>query len=173
LNNWQNDQFVPRYRIDDKAEAQKLTPIYTNGRHTYGYPVVIQGMNLEKPTDKNHRAKINVVIDIEKAPQYIKIARDYKHRNSQRQYSIYKFHSVAQTADGIRYPIYVKVEPKGITIKSSGGTYVVTEYGRSDRRDKAENSTIPELFELLYTAQNFQDQLRGVPDSKFRDSNIL
>lgn len=173
LNNWQNDQFVPRYRIDDKAEAQKLTPIYTNGRHTYGYPVVIQGMNLEKPTDKNHRAKINVVIDPEKAPQYIKIARDYKHRNSQRQYSIYKFHSVAQTADGIRYPIYVKVEPKGITIKSSGGTYMVTEYGRSDRRDKAENSTIPELFELLYTAQNFQDQLRGVPDSKFRDSNIL
>lgn len=173
LNNWQNDQFVPRYRIDDKAEAQKLTPIYTNGRHTYGYPVVIQGMNLEKPTDKNHRAKINVVIDLEKAPQYIKIARDYKHRNSQRQYSIYKFHSVAQTADGIRYPIYVKVEPKGITIKSSGGTYMVTEYGRSDRRDKAENSTIPELFELLYTAQNFQDQLRGVPDSKFRDSNIL
>lgn len=173
LNNWQNDQFVPTYRIDDKAEAQKLTPIYTNGRHTYGYPVVIQGMNLEKPTDKNHRAKINVVIDLEKAPQYIKIARDYKHRNSQRQYSIYKFHSVAQTADGIRYPIYVKVEPKGITIKSSGGTYMVTEYGRSDRRDKAENSTIPELFELLYTAQNFQDQLRGVPDSKFRDSNIL
>lgn len=173
LNNWQNDQFVPRYRIDDKAGAQKLTPIYTNGRHTYGYPVVIQGMNLEKPTDKNHRAKINVVIDLEKAPQYIKIARDYKHRNSQRQYSIYKFHSVAQTADGIRYPIYVKVEPKGITIKSSGGTYMVTEYGRSDRRDKAENSTIPELFELLYTAQNFQDQLRGVPDSKFRDSNIL
>lgn len=173
LNNWQNDQFVPRYRIDDKAGAQKLTPIYTNGRHTYGYPVVIQGMNLEKPTDKNHRAKINVVIDPEKAPQYIKIARDYKHRNSQRQYSIYKFHSCAQTADGTRYPIYVKVEPKGITIKSSGGTYMVTEYGRSDRRDKAENSTIPELFELLYTAQNFQDQLRGVPDSKFRDSNIL
>lgn len=173
LNNWQNDQFVPRYRVDDKAEQKKLTPIYTNGRHTYGYPVVIQGMNLEKPTDKNHRAKINVVIDPEKAPQYIKIARDYKHRNSQRQYSIYKFHSVAQTDDGIRYPIYVKVEPKGITIKSSGGTYMVTEYGRSDRRDKAENSTIPELFELLYTAQNFQDQLRGVPDSKFRDSNIL
>lgn len=173
LNNWQNDQFVPRYRIDDKAEAQKLTPIYTNGRHTYGYPVVIQGMNLEKPTDKNHRAKINVVIDPGKAPQYIKIARDYKHRNSQRQYSIYKFHSVAQTVDGIKYPVYVKVEPKGITIKSSGGTYMVTEYGRSDRRDKAEGSTIPELFELLYTAQNFQDQLRGVPDSKFRDSNIL
>lgn len=173
LNNWQNDQFVPRYRIDDKAEAQKLTPIYTNGRHTYGYPVVIQGMNLEKPTDKNHRAKINVVIDPGKAPQYIKIARDYKHRNSQRQYSIYKFHSVAQTVDGIKYPVYVKVEPKGITIKSSGGTYMITEYGRSDRRDKAEGSTIPELFELLYTAQNFQDQLRGVPDSKFRDSNIL
>lgn len=173
LNNWQNDQFVPRYRIDDKAEAQKLTPIYTNGRHTYGYPVVIQGMNLEKPTDKNHRAKINVVIDPGKAPQYIKIARDYKHRNSQRQYSIYKFHSVAQTVDGIKYPVYVKVEPKGITIKSSGGTYMVTEYGRSDRRDKAESSTIPELFELLYTAQNFQDQLRGVPDSKFKDSNIL
>lgn len=173
LNNWQNDQFVPRYRIDDKAEAQKLTPIYTNGRHTYGYPIVIQGMNLEKPTDKNHRAKINVVIDLGKAPQYIKIARDYKHRNSQRQYSIYKFHSVAQTVDGIKYPVYVKVEPKGITIKSSGGTYMVTEYGRSDRRDKAEGSTIPELFELLYTAQNFQDQLRGVPDSKFRDSNIL
>ena len=173
LNNWQNDQFVPRYRIDDKAEAQKLTPIYTNGRHTYGYPVVIQGMNIEKSTDKNHIPKVNVVIDPEKAPQYIKIARDYKHRNSQRQYSIYKFHSVAQTADGIRYPIYVKVEPKGITIKSSGGTYMVTEYGRSDRLDKAEGSTIPELFELLYTAQNFQDQLRGVPDSKFRDSNIL
>ena len=173
LNNWQNDQFVPRYRIDDKAEAQKLTPIYTNGRHTYGYPVVIQGMNLEKPTDKNHRAKINVVIDPGKAPQYIKIARDYKHRNSQRQYSIYKFHSVAQTADGIRYPIYVKVEPKGITIKSSGGTYMVTEYGRSDRLDKAENSTIPELFELLYTAQNFQDQLRGMPKSDLKDSNIL
>lgn len=173
LNNWQNDQFVPRYRIDDKAEAQKLTPIYTNGRHTYGYPVVIQGMNLEKPTDKNHRAKINVVIDPEKAPQYIKIARDYKHRNSQRQYSIYKFHSVAQTVDGIKYPVYVKVEPKGITIKSSGGTYMVTEYGRSDRLDKAENSTIPELFELLYTAQNFQDQLRGMPKSDLRDSNIL
>ncbi len=173
LNNWQNDQFVPRYRIDDKAEAQKLTPIFTNGRNTYGYPVVIQGMNIEKSTDKNHMPKVNVVIDPEKAPQYIKIARDYKHRNSQRQYSIYKFHSVAQTSDGIRYPVYVKVEPKGITIKSSGGTYMVTEYGRSDRRDKAEGSTIPELFELLYTAQNFQDQLRGVPDSKFRDSNIL
>lgn len=173
LNNWQNDQFVPRYRIDDKAEAQKLTPIFTNGRNTYGYPVVIQGMNIEKSTDKNHIPKVNVVIDPEKAPQYIKIARDYKHRNSQRQYSIYKFHSVAKTSDGIRYPVYVKVEPKGITIKSSGGTYMVTEYGRSDRRDKAEGSTIPELFELLYTAQNFQDQLRGVPDSKFKDSNIL
>ena len=173
LNNWQNDQFVPRYRIDDKAEAQKLTPIFTNGRNTYGYPVVIQGMNIEKSTDKNHMPKVNVVIDPEKAPQYIKIARDYKHRNSQRQYSIYKFHSVAQTSDGIRYPVYVKVEPKGITIKSSGGTYMVTEYGRSDRRDKAEGSTIPELFELLYTAQNFQDQLRGVPDGKFKDSNIL
>lgn len=173
LNNWQNDQFVPRYRIDDKAEQQKLTPIYTDGRNTYGYPVVIQGMNIEKPADKNHMPKVNVVIDPTNAPQYIKITRDYKHRNSQRQYSIYKFHSVAQTADGIRYPIYVKVEPKGITIKSSGGTYMVTEYGRSDRLDKAENSTIPELFELLYTAQNFQDQLRGMPKSDLRDSNIL
>lgn len=173
LNNWQNDQFVPRYRVDDKAEQQKLTPIYTDGRNTYGYPVVIQGMNIEKPADKNHMPKVNVVIDPTKAPQYIKITRDYKHRNSQRQYSIYKFHSVAQTADGIRYPIYVKVEPKGITIKSSGGTYMVTEYGRSDRLDKAENSTIPELFELLYTAQNFQDQLRGMPKSNLRDSNIL
>lgn len=173
LNNWQNDQFVPRYRIDDKAEQQKLTPIYTDGRNTYGYPVVIQGMNIEKSADKNHMPKVNVVIDPTKAPQYIKIPRDYKHRNSQRQYSIYKFHSVAQTADGIRYPIYVKVEPKGITIKSSGGTYMVTEYGRSDRLDKAENSTIPELFELLYTAQNFQDQLRGMPKSDLRDSNIL
>ena len=173
LNNWQNDQFVPRYRVDDKAEQQKLTPIYTDGRNTYGYPVVIQGMNIEKPADKNHMPKVNVVIDPTKAPQYIKITRDYKHRNSQRQYSIYKFHSVAQTADGIRYPIYVKVEPKGITIKSSGGTYMVTEYGRSDRLDKAENSTIPELFELLYTAQNFQDQLRGMPKSDLRDSNIL
>lgn len=173
LNNWQNDQFVPRYRVDDKAEQQKLTPIYTDGRNTYGYPVVIQGMNIEKPADKNHMPKVNVVIDPTNAPQYIKITRDYKHRNSQRQYSIYKFHSVAQTADGIRYPIYVKVEPKGITIKSSGGTYMVTEYGRSDRLDKAENSTIPELFELLYTAQNFQDQLRGMPKSDLRDSNIL
>ena len=173
LNNWQNDQFVPRYRVDDKAEQQKLTPIYTDGRNTYGYPVVIQGMNIEKPADKNHMPKVNVVIDPTKAPQYIKINRDYKHRNSQRQYSIYKFHSVAQTADGIRYPIYVKVEPKGITIKSSGGTYMVTEYGRSDRLDKAENSTIPELFELLYTAQNFQDQLRGMPKSDLKDSNIL
>ena len=173
LNNWQNDQFVPRYRVDDKAEQQKLTPIYTDGRNTYGYPVVIQGMNIEKPADKNNMPKVNVVIDPTKAPQYIKITRDYKHRNSQRQYSIYKFHSVAQTADGIRYPIYVKVEPKGITIKSSGGTYMVTEYGRSDRLDKAENSTIPELFELLYTAQNFQDQLRGMPKSNLRDSNIL
>lgn len=173
LNNWQNDQFVPRYRIDDKAEQQKLTPIYTDGRNTYGYPVVIQGMNIEKPTDKNHMPKVNVVIDPTNAPQYIKITRDYKHRNSQRQYSIYKFHSVAQTVDGIRYPIYVKVEPKGIAIKSSGGTYMVTEYGRSDRRDKAEGSTIPELFELLYTAQNFQDQLRGMPKSDLRDSNIL
>lgn len=173
LNNWQNDQFVPRYRVDDKAEQQKLTPIYTDGRNTYGYPVVIQGMNIEKPADKNHMPKVNVVIDPTKAPQYIKITRDYKHRNSQRQYSIYKFHSVAQTADGIRYPIYVKVEPKGITIKSSGGTYMVTEYGRSDRLDKVENSTIPELFELLYTAQNFQDQLRGMPKSDLRDSNIL
>ena len=173
LNNWQNDQFVPRYRIDDKAEQQKLTPIYTDGRNTYGYPVVIQGMNIEKPADKNHMPKVNVVIDPTNAPQYIKITRDYKHRNSQRQYSIYKFHSVAQTADGIRYPIYVKVEPKGITIKSSGGTYMVTEYGRSDRLDKTENSTIPELFELLYTAQNFQDQLRGMPKSDLRDSNIL
>ena len=173
LNNWQNDQFVPKYRIDDKAEQQKLTPIYTDGRNTYGYPVVIQGMNIEKPADKNHMPKVNVVIDPTKAPQYIKITRDYKHRNSQRQYSIYKFHSVAQTADGIRYPIYVKVEPKGITIKSSGGTYMVTEYGRSDRLDKAENSTIPELFELLYTAQNFQDQLRGMPKSDLKDSNIL
>lgn len=173
LNNWQNDQFVPKYRIDDKAEQQKLTPIYTDGRNTYGYPVVIQGMNIEKPADKNHMPKVNVVIDPTKAPQYIKITRDYKHRNSQRQYSIYKFHSVAQTADGIRYPIYVKVEPKGITIKSSGGTYMVAEYGRSDRLDKAENSTIPELFELLYTAQNFQDQLRGMPKSDLKDSNIL
>lgn len=173
LNNWQNDQFVPRYRVDDKAEQQKLTPIYTDGRNTYGYPVVIQGMNIEKSADKNHMPKVNVVIDPTKAPQYIKITRDYKHRNSQRQYSIYKFHSVAQTADGIRYPIYVKVEPKGITIKSSGGTYMVTEYGRSDRLDKAENSTIPELFELLYTAQNFQDQLRGMPKSDLKDSNIL
>lgn len=173
LNNWQNDQFVPRYRVDDKAEQQKLTPIYTDGRNTYGYPVVIQGMNIEKPADKNNMPKVNVVIDPTKAPQYIKITRDYKHRNSQRQYSIYKFHSVAQTADGIRYPIYVKVEPKGITIKSSGGTYMVTEYGRSDRLDKAENSTIPELFELLYTAQNFQDQLRGMPKSDLKDSNIL
>ena len=173
LNNWQNDQFVPKYRVDDKAEQQKLTPIYTDGRNTYGYPVVIQGMNIEKPADKNHTPKVNVVIDPTKAPQYIKITRDYKHRNSQRQYSIYKFHSVAQTADGIRYPIYVKVEPKGITIKSSGGTYMVTEYGRSDRLDKAENSTIPELFELLYTAQNFQDQLRGMPKSDLKDSNIL
>lgn len=173
LNNWQNDQFVPRYRVDDKAEQQKLTPIYTDGRNTYGYPVVIQGMNIEKPADKNHMPKVNVVIDPTKAPQYIKINRDYKHRNSQRQYSIYKFHSVAQNADGIRYPIYVKVEPKGITIKSSGGTYMVTEYGRSDRLDKAENSTIPELFELLYTAQNFQDQLRGMPKSDLKDSNIL
>lgn len=173
LNNWQNDQFVPKYRIDDKAEQQKLTPIYTDGRNTYGYPVVIQGMNIEKPADKNHMPKVNVVIDPTKAPQYIKITRDYRHRNSQRQYSIYKFHSVAQTSDGIRYPIYVKVEPKGITIKSSGGTYMVTEYGRSDRLYKAENSTIPELFELLYTAQNFQDQLRGMPKSDLRDSNIL
>lgn len=167
LNNWQDNQFVPIYRVDKNANEQRLTPIFSDGRNVYGYPVVLQGMNIDK--DGN----VNVVIDPETAPQYIKISRDYKHRNSQRQYSVYRFHSVAKTSDGVMYPVYTKVEPKGITIKGSGGTYMVTEYGRTDRRDDAERSTIPDLFELLYTAQNFEDKLRNAPKSALTDSSIL
>lgn len=167
LNNWQDNQFVPTYRVDKNANEQRLTPIFSDGRNVYGYPVVLQGMNIDK--DGN----VNVVIDPETAPQYIKISRDYKHRNSQRQYSVYRFHSVAKTSDGVMYPVYTKVEPKGITIKGSGGTYMVTEYGRTDRRDDAERSTSPDLFELLYTAQDFEDKLRNAPKSALTDSSIL
>ena len=96
-------------------------------------------------------------IDPNAAPGFIKVRRrkDYNAANSQRQYTVYKLHGLAKTSNGVVYPVYVKVNPKG---NRTTDNFLITEYGRSDAVKSplhgSEYYTPSDRIRSIYTQDN-------------------
>lgn len=145
LNNWFDNQLVPKYNEDDfitysgENKASQYTP-------NLPFPSVMAALSLDNGIYRPS-------IDPDEAPLFIKIPRrrDYQAKDSQRRVTIYRrmtfgmrkqtVPDVTPNADGtirmvekwVHFPIYVKVEPKGNKIR---GNYLMTEYGREDSISK-------------------------------------
>lgn len=138
INNWYDNQFVPVYKLVEKTPNRNINNFvasYHQSKDAAGnlvtdsYPSVIGAI---RPV---YDAQGQIVgteasIDPKNAPRFIKLSRHYRAYNSQRKYTIYKLHDIAQAQNGTQYPVYVKVNPKGNKFNNG---FIITEYGRSDR----------------------------------------
>ena len=147
LNNWFDNDIVRTYYFTKTA---------SDGKTQLPQFIVYSGETAAKPAPQynpliiaalalNERGVYEPSIDANNAPMFIKIPRrNYKAaKDSQRAYTVYEkvdtgmkivsspeANNIAATK-WVRFPIYVKVEPKGNQLK---GNYLITEYGRSDAR---------------------------------------
>lgn len=146
LNNWFDNELVRTYREKDEENHPNFMNYYTkiNGV-ACGFPTV-------KAAIKKDGNKYVASIDPNNAPKYIKVKRrkDRFSYDSQRRFTIYKLHRIALSNDGVEYPVYVKVNPKGNQVT---GNFLVTEYGRSDARWE-EYSINEDVLKQIYTAAN-------------------
>ena len=137
LNNWHNSTLVPKYELLDKNKQPNFMAYRgeaaANGFiDVYTYPTIMAAL-------KDNNGKLEVSIDPDNAPVFIKIPRriDRDARDSQRRVTVYKrvSYGMRRSSDGswVHYPIYVKVEPKGNLLK---GNFLMTEYGREDSLHK-------------------------------------
>lgn len=133
LNNWYDNKLVPTYQFYSKDANGKRSSnfigvakmTHSNGsRQTQSaYPTMLAALK------KNDEGIYVPSISVTDAPKFIKLPRSYNHYDSQRQYNVYQLYGFARYNDGIQYPVYTLVQPKGT--KVSGG-FMVTEYGRND-----------------------------------------
>lgn len=133
LNNWYDNKLVPTYQFYSKDANGKRSSnfigvakmTHSNGsRQTQSaYPTMLAAFK------KNDEGIYVPSISVTDAPKFIKLPRSYNHYDSQRQYNVYQLYGFARYNDGIQYPVYTLVQPKGT--KVSGG-FMVTEYGRND-----------------------------------------
>lgn len=150
LNNWYNNMFVPKYNLLDENRKPNFMAYSgeaqgNNYLSKYQYPTILAAL-------RDNNGKLEVTIDPDNAPVFIKIPRriDKDARDSQRRVTVYKRVSIGMresidttepTSDGtvrytrkwVHYPIYVKVEPKGNLLR---GNFLMTEYGREDSLHK-------------------------------------
>lgn len=156
LNNWYDNQFIPVYSETEKTENGSLPNFIKsypkiNGEEA-NFPSIIGAVRYVN-------GKWKETINPQNAPRFIKIRRHRKAYNTQRLYTIYKIHDIAETKDGVSYPVYVKVNPKGN--KFSGG-FMITEYGRDDTataRDGNEMSVDESILDQWYKVNDFMQKL--------------
>ena len=148
LNNWFDNDIVRTYystRTSDDGERQIPQFITYSGESSTRPVAQYNPLILAALTED--RGVYKPSIDAENAPRFIKVPRrNYKAaKDSQRAYTVYEkidtgmklvsspeSDNIAATK-WIKFPIYVKVEPKGNQLK---GNYLMTEYGRDDSRVK-------------------------------------
>lgn len=133
LNNWYDNKLVPTYQFYSKDAngkrssnfigVAKMNSVNGNKQTSSAYPTILAALK------KNDEGMYEPSIAVESSPKFIKIPRSYNHYDSQRQYNVYQLYGFARHDNGIMYPVYVLVQPKGT--KVSGG-FMVTEYGRDD-----------------------------------------
>lgn len=159
LNNWYNNRIVPVYRMKDRVTKKDNFLAYYTKKNgvAYGYPTMLAALT------KNDSGQFEPSIDPDAAPIFIKVPRrkGYSGNDSQRKYTVYKLHAIALSNTGVPYPVYIKVNPKGM--KVSGG-FMITEYGRSDFASPYEQEyTINEsALEAAYKAADVGKHVRVV-----------
>lgn len=149
-NNWYNNTLVPTYRLSTKSSDNFIT-VYKKanqfipqvGKYIWvnqtSYPTIIAALH------KNEDGEYEAFIDPDKAPRFIKVPRtSYSNMTgSQRDYTLYRLAGVAESSTyGVRYPVYIKDNPKGQSVDR----FIVTEYGRND------GYTAPQEYEVDYNA---------------------
>ena len=158
LNNWFDNDIVRTYYLQDKNKVSQFITYsgqYRAGQagfvESYSFPLVLSALRT------NDKGMLEPSIDPNNAPIYIKIPRrmdDYA-KESQRKYTVFRLQGIAMTKNSegiwIKYPVYVKVNPKGTELK---GGYLMTEYGRNDSIVE-EKETDVEKLEAVYKVAEF------------------
>jgi hypothetical protein len=68
-------------------------------------------------------------------------------------------HKIAIGNNGVKYPVYIKVNPRGNQI--SGG-FMITEYGRSDNMNTPEYTINEEVLSKTYQASDIASHINIV-----------
>ena len=159
LNNWFDNDIVRTYSMVDKNKVSNFIqykPVV--GGKQLGYATVLSAL-------KRDGDNFVPSIDPNTAPGFIKVRRrkDYNATNSQRQYTVYKLHGLAKTSNGVVYPVYVKINPKG---NRTTDNFLITEYGRSDAVKSplhgSEYYTPSDRIRSIYTQDNAVNQILNI-----------
>lgn len=125
LNSWHDDRLIPSKKI------KNFTVWATD--NTQGFPLVLGAAKivtvntLDNKGKPQSRKEVRVTQNIENSPKYIKLDRPNV-ISGQRQYIIYKRIGI-NVVEGIPYPIYAAIEPKGTKMPNGE---IILEMGRSD-----------------------------------------
>ena len=156
LNNWYDNELVPTYYLEDrKTKSSNFMKYYTKRDNVrLGFPTILAALHMKD-------GALETTIDPATAPRYIKIPRrsDYSSSNSQRRATVYKLHRIAVGKNGIEYPVYIKVNPKGNQIN---GGFMITEYGRTDAIVQPEYTINEEVLQKTYQASTVADHINSV-----------
>ena len=152
LNNWFDYEMVPTYSLKDENNKDQFISYTTkqNGQ-PLGFKTVLAAL-------KNVDGQLVASINPEEAPVFIKIFRR-KSYDSQRRYTVYKLHSIAQSKNKVEYPVYVKVNPKG---NQTSDNFLITEYGRNDSIFPQEYEINEDVLEATYKAANVGQYVENV-----------
>ena len=135
LNNWFDNDFVRTYYTVDKDKIPQFitySGTINTGvvyRDQISFPLIMAALKTNK------EGKLEASINPDEAPLFIKTPRTINNntKEGQRAYTVYRLQDIAMRLNSqgewVRYPVYVKVNPKGIELP---GNYLMTEYGRDD-----------------------------------------
>ena len=155
LNNWYDNELVPTYQLDDrKTKTSNFMKYYTTKDNVrLGFPTILAALHTVN-------GKLETSIDPRTAPLFIKVPRrrDLSAENSQRRFTVYKLHNIAISNNGLEYPVYIKVNPKGNQIT---GNFIITEYGRSDNLNSPEYTINEETLKKIYQAATVADTINS------------
>ena len=120
---------------------------------------------------KNENGEYSASIDPDNAPQFIKVKRPNKRAySSQRRFTIYKLHGIAISKQDVKYPVYIKVNPKGNQTQSN---FLITEYGRSDAIYPQEYTIDEDVLQSVYKAEDLGNHLKGLIKTEPEYSSIM
>lgn len=155
LNNWYDNELVPTYQLDDrKTKTSNFMKYYTTKDNVrLGFPTILAALHTVN-------GKLETSIDPRTAPLFIKVPRrrDLSAENSQRRFTVYKLHNIAISNNGLEYPVYIKVNPKGNQVT---GNFIITEYGRSDNLNSPEYTINEETLKKIYQAATVADTINS------------
>lgn len=167
LNNWFDNQLVPTYKLKDPIKKTSQFMKYYTKRNgvQLGYPTILAAL-------KTENGQLTPSINPDIAPKFIKIARrtDSDSYDSQRRFTVYKLHNIAISNTGVKYPVYVKVNQKGMQV--SGG-FLMTEYGRSDAINQPEYEINEDVLASVYKASTIADHINLVKNSEPEYASIM